>query len=84
VLDGLCQRLADISQLPVERSPQTEATAKGLAYLLASPEQAWVNTSEISHNAPQNNVALNERYQHWHRALLAAVDKMKAGQKAKS
>jgi len=80
-LDSLCQRLADISQLPVERSPQTEATAKGLAYLLASPEQAWVNTSETSRFIPQNNVALNERYQHWHRVLLVAVDKINTGQK---
>jgi len=81
VLDSLCQRLADISQLPVERSPQTEATAKGLAYLLVSPEQAWVNASETSRFIPQNNVALNKRYQHWHRLLLVAVDKINTGQK---
>ncbi len=78
ILDGLCQRLADISRLPVERSPQTEATAKGLAYLLAKPEQAWVSESEASHFMPQNNVALRERYQHWHSALHAAVDKVNA------
>ena len=84
ILDGLCQRLADISQLPVERSPQTEATAKGLAYLLASPEQAWVNTREAACFMPQNNVTLNERYQCWHHALLAAVDKVNAEQKATS
>jgi len=79
VLDSLCQRLADISQLPVERSPQTEATAKGLAYLLANPAQAWVSANETSHFIPQNNIALNERYQHWHRALCEAVDKVNAG-----
>ncbi|MCF6258355.1 MAG: hypothetical protein L3K25_19015 [Gammaproteobacteria bacterium] len=81
VLDSLCQRLADISQLPVERSPHTEATAKGLAYLLASPKQAWVNVRKTTRFVPQNTVALNERYQHWHRALLEAVNKMNAGQK---
>jgi glycerol kinase len=74
VLDGLCQRLADISQLPVERAPQTEATAKGLAYLLASPEQAWLNEGEVNHFVPQNNSALSQRYQQWHSALLAAVN----------
>ncbi len=81
VLDSLCQRLADISQLPVERSPQTEATAKGLAYLLVNPEQAWVSANEIFCFVPQNNVALNERYQHWHHALLVAVNKINTGQK---
>lgn len=37
VLDGLCQRLADLSGLPVERLVQREASAQGLAFLLASP-----------------------------------------------
>lgn len=37
VLDGLCQRLADVSGLPVERLVQSEASAQGLAFLLASP-----------------------------------------------
>jgi len=73
VLDGLCQRLADISRLPVERALQTEATARGLAYLLVTPEQAWVNDGETSHFVPQHNPSLSERYQHWHSALLAAV-----------
>lgn len=73
VLDGLCQRLADISQLPVERAPQTEATMNGLAFLLIRPEQAWINEGKISHFVPQNNLALGERYQRWSDALLAAV-----------
>ncbi len=33
-LDGLCQRLSDVSGLPVIRPQQCEATAKGLAFLL--------------------------------------------------
>ncbi len=33
-LDGLCQRLADLAGLPVERPAETEATAAGLSYLL--------------------------------------------------
>ncbi|MBL1277218.1 MAG: hypothetical protein COB30_014135 [Ectothiorhodospiraceae bacterium] len=35
-LDGLCQRLADLSRLPVIRPQLHEATAKGLAFLLVS------------------------------------------------
>jgi glycerol kinase len=84
VLDGLCQRLADVSQLPVERAPQTEATLEGLAYLLVSPEQAWLNENETICFAAQNNPALSERYQRWHQELLDAVaaDKVNDGQKA--
>jgi len=77
VLDGLCQRLADVSQLPVERAPEIEATAKGLAFLLASPEKDWRDEGEVSHFVPLNNVALCERYQQWRSELLAAVDKQK-------
>lgn len=84
VLDGLCQRLADISQLPVERASQTEATAKGLAYLLTGPGQVWDNRGEACRFVPQHNRSLDVRYQHWRSALLAAVsaDKGDAEQKA--
>jgi glycerol kinase len=41
-LDGLCQRLADLSGLPVERPAALEATAHGVAWLLtgAAPDYA--------------------------------------------
>lgn len=36
-LDGLCQRLADLGGTTVMRPEQTEATARGLAWLMAGP-----------------------------------------------
>lgn len=33
-LDGLCRRLADVTGIPVERSAEPEATARGLAWLV--------------------------------------------------
>jgi glycerol kinase len=74
VLDGLCQRLADISQLPVERAPQMEATIQGLAFLLINPQQAWVRQDKISRFVPQHNPALSDRYQRWSSALMSAVN----------
>ncbi|MGF1547656.1 MAG: FGGY family carbohydrate kinase, partial [Thiotrichales bacterium] len=37
-LDGLCQRLADLSGIEVQRSSDHEATARGLGYLLRACE----------------------------------------------
>ncbi|MBI4229492.1 MAG: hypothetical protein HY608_01525 [Planctomycetes bacterium] len=34
-LDGICQRLADVTHLEVRRPPEREATARGLAFLTA-------------------------------------------------
>lgn len=76
VLDGLCQRLADLSGLLVVRPSQSEATSKGLTFLLLktfkapSPEKTeWTaddsaenNTDEFS---PREDVALLARYQQW-------------------
>jgi glycerol kinase len=80
VLDGLCQRLADVSQLPVFRAPQTEATAKGLVYLLAEPRQSWFKDGDVTCFESQENHTLCKRYQQWHKALLGAVKADKQGQ----
>lgn len=69
--DGLCQRLADLSGLPVVRPELHEATALGIARL----------TGGISTMAPQpeasftpvDNAALRRRYARWRDALRAAL-----------
>jgi glycerol kinase len=71
-LDGLCQRLADLSGLAVTRPQQTEATASGLAYLLSQPRTAWSEGEGQCFQA-QDNPLLCERYQQWRQALEAAV-----------
>jgi glycerol kinase len=76
VLDGLCQRLADVTGLPVLRPMQSEATAKGLAFLLARTdpyvgdvEATWNTGNHKDHFTPATNSALLERYRRWRRAL---------------
>jgi glycerol kinase len=43
-LNGLCQRLADRTGLPVDRPVATEATAQGLAWLLGSDRRKSLKT----------------------------------------
>lgn len=66
-LDGLCQRLADLSALPVQRAQCLEATARGLARRLAEPEP-WPE-SALQDFAPQPNPALWQRYRRWCEAM---------------
>jgi glycerol kinase len=68
-LDGLCQRLADLSGLPVSRPADHEATARGLLYLLSGGRLPVAQ----SHFPPQHRPELAERYQAWRWALEAAL-----------
>ncbi len=60
-LHGFSQRLADLTSLPVERPLETEATARGIAWL-ASGEPAGWETGDITHFVPTPNDALIRRY----------------------
>lgn len=71
--DGLCQRLADLSRLPVYRPLEQEATARGLAYLLAGNPQAWSQAASGVWFHPEDNPALKARYLRWRAALAAAI-----------
>lgn len=73
VLDGLCQRLADISRLPIYRPVECEATARGLAYLLAGQPASWPETNPGVWFMPSNNTALLDRYERWSTAMLTAL-----------
>jgi len=66
--DGLCQRLADVTGLPAWRADEHEATARGLAWLLAGRPAQW---SEIGGRdfSPAANEVLRERYRRWRVAL---------------
>jgi len=69
-LDGLCQRLADLSGIDVVRSAETEGTAKGLAYLLADMPKEWP-TAIDRHFAANENKVLQQRYQSWRKLIYA-------------
>ena len=67
-LDGLCQRLADLTQRPVYRPVEYEATARGTAWLQARPRK-WPETSPGKWFYPSENNDLKDRYQRWRIAL---------------
>jgi len=60
-LDGLCQRLADLSALPVERINQPETTARGVAWLAAGKPDSWSDI-DIDAFKPGSDPGLNARY----------------------
>lgn len=72
-VDALCQRLADASGLAVERPGECEASARGLAYLLAGAPKRWPPPAGERRFAPVPDPALRERYQRWRAALRSAL-----------
>jgi len=60
-LDGLCQRLANLSGLAVERVDAPEATARGIAWLAAGKPDGWSRV-EFKLFKPANMPDLTERY----------------------
>ncbi len=72
--DGLCQRLADLSRLPLYRPMEQEATARGTAYLLAGCPEQWPETEPGMWFEPKENQPLATRQQRWRAALSQALD----------
>ncbi len=71
-LNGLCQRLADLCGLPVQRPAECEATARGTAFLLAGQPHHWHAAHEHAFGitfTPTSNPALQERYRLWHDSM---------------
>lgn len=60
-LDGLCQKLADLSGFEVNRFDNTEASATGAAWLLAHSEK-WPVKQPDACFKPEKNDALQSRY----------------------
>jgi glycerol kinase len=69
-LDGLCQRLADLSGLPVQRPLQVEATARGIAWQAAGATEDWSPSGPGETFIPAENPPLSARQQRF----LAALD----------
>ena len=62
-LDGLCQRLADLSGLEVKRPHQVEATARGVAWQAAGGPADWPPMGEGETFVPRSNAPIQSRYQ---------------------
>jgi glycerol kinase len=74
-LDGLCQRLADLSGLPVYRPAEHEATARGTAYLLAGFPENWPEEKPGDSFTPKSNPGLMRRYKDWRAEMNRALGK---------
>ena len=69
-LDGLCQRLADLTRLPIYRPTEVEATARGLAYLIADMPDRWPENKHGDWFKPAENTLLDTRFLLWEQAML--------------
>ncbi len=61
-LNGLCQRIADLSGLPLHRHDDPEATARGLAWLAAGRPGHWQGKPAGRRFRPASNSGLKQRY----------------------
>lgn len=59
----LCQKLANLSQCPVERPDDREATARGIAWLAAGRPDDWQPAGEMQLFQPRPDAPLKARYQ---------------------
>ncbi len=67
--DYLCGCIADLTGLVVERSSLREATATGLAFLVAGMPEDWSPVAEIERFMPTDNRSLAARHDRWQQAM---------------
>jgi glycerol kinase len=71
--EGLCQRISDLSGLPLYRPAEYEATARGTAWLLAGKPRDWPEPEFGVWFKPQANPVLHARYHRWRAAMDMAL-----------
>lgn len=71
--DHLCACLANLSGLPVRRAEDPEATARGLARLVAGDRAASWSRPALASRVPRTDAALLSRYAQWRTALDTAI-----------
>ena len=67
--DGVCQRLADLSQRTVYRPASVEATARGIAWLASSSPKYWPKPGRGKRFYPSDNPELQGRFLYFQREL---------------
>jgi glycerol kinase len=70
--DYLCECVATLSGLPVERTSLTESTATGLAYLIAREPADWQPEAQIERFDPEPQPELRARYERWRKEMGSA------------
>lgn len=71
--DYLCECVATLSGLPVERASAREATALGIAFLIAGQPAQWQPENAFERFSPVPDSALNDRYAHWCQMMESAL-----------
>ena len=74
-LDGLCQKLSNLCDLPVERVDNPEATAKGVAWLAAGRPDIWKRVALDGVFNPVKDNALSKRYARFMQAMDERLEK---------
>lgn len=72
-LDGLCQKLASLSGLPVHRPAQVEGTARGIAWQAAGCPDGWLPGGNETVFDPVPDAALATRYDEFSRILKSLL-----------
>ena len=68
-VDPLLQRIADLTSMQIKRPRVKEATARGLAFLLAGLPEEWPAPQITAEFSPQQNTQLQERFRIWLQAM---------------
>ena len=72
-LEGFCRMLCDLSGLPLLRAEDFEATARGVACLLARCPEEWAEGTEFQRFGPRAGSplaeALRSRYRRWRQEM---------------
>ena len=72
-IDGLCQRLANLTGLSVHRAAVSEATARGMAWLLGGRSGGWATPDRDSFH-PVRDPGFQARFRRWSREMAARLD----------
>ncbi len=67
--DYLCECLAALSGIAVERTSLQESTAAGVAYLVAGEPAEWQPGARITRFEPSADPILGERFERWQAAM---------------
>ncbi|MCF6355791.1 MAG: hypothetical protein L3J26_11935 [Candidatus Polarisedimenticolaceae bacterium] len=73
-LDGLCQRLADLSGLQVDRFQALESSARGAAWLAMGSTKKWQKPAIDKVFMPNQNPALQKRYERFSKEIKVLCD----------
>jgi len=74
-VDGLCQRLADLSGLQVVRFQELESTARGAAWLAMGCPKKWLKPAIEKTFAPANAGDLKKRYEQFSNEIRTVCNK---------